>query len=149
MRELHICPVCLGKGFLKSGFYSSVTGETFDSTRADKCRSCEGKGYLVFEEEVVKINATCVHHAEDQSIAESSTSLKGPCSTCYYGDPLVLTSNPPKSAIYCRRDHRQHGTNDTCDHYCSKNNLCSTGSDSAITSVRSQNTVEESLQIFG
>lgn len=41
------CPVCVGRGFVSGGFYSS-TGNTWVSstTAPDTCRSCKGTGVV-------------------------------------------------------------------------------------------------------
>lgn len=43
----HVCPVCLGKGFVVAGFYNS-TGNVYitSTTVPDKCRSCKGTGVV-------------------------------------------------------------------------------------------------------
>lgn len=44
------CPVCLGRGFVEKGFYSSTTGQwTTSSTIPEQCRSCGGAG-IVFSQ---------------------------------------------------------------------------------------------------
>lgn len=50
--KLSLCPVCSGRGFVSSGFYSS-TGNTWVSstTAPEQCRSCYGKGYIIIAEE--------------------------------------------------------------------------------------------------
>ena len=46
-KSVHCCPVCGGRGFVASGFYSSV-GNTWPvtTTAPDQCRTCGGKGYI-------------------------------------------------------------------------------------------------------
>lgn len=39
-----ICPVCGGTGHVISGFYGDTRHV---STNGEKCRSCDGKGYLI------------------------------------------------------------------------------------------------------
>ena len=50
--KIVLCPICSGKGFVSSGFYSS-TGNTWVSstTAPEQCRSCYGKGYIIIAEE--------------------------------------------------------------------------------------------------
>ncbi len=45
---VELCPVCHGKAFVPAGFYAP-TGWGWDlpSTWIEKCRSCNGKGYIV------------------------------------------------------------------------------------------------------
>lgn len=48
MKTLHICPVCAGRCLVPSGFYSTTITS---STIPEKCRSCNGTGYIVIEEQ--------------------------------------------------------------------------------------------------
>ena len=46
-RKPHLCPVCLGKGFVAHGFYISQTGHyVTNSTAPEQCRSCGGQGII-------------------------------------------------------------------------------------------------------
>lgn len=46
-RKPFVCPVCGGRGFVASGFYSS-TGNTWvtTTTAPETCRSCQGTGVV-------------------------------------------------------------------------------------------------------
>ena len=46
--KVECCPICLGRGFVPSGFYDS-TGLNWVSSTTGKetCRSCNGKGYVI------------------------------------------------------------------------------------------------------
>lgn len=50
-KQVHACPVCMGRGFVSGGFYSSV-GQTWVSstTLPEECRSCQGKGYIIVKQ---------------------------------------------------------------------------------------------------
>ena len=48
---VELCPVCEGRGLVKAGFYFTsgnpylvLTGDS-----PEKCRSCDGKGYIVVD----------------------------------------------------------------------------------------------------
>jgi DnaJ-class molecular chaperone len=50
MSKAVICPVCQGNGLRPSGFYAQTTGTWgASSTETEKCRSCDGKGYVVVD----------------------------------------------------------------------------------------------------
>ncbi len=41
------CPVCNGNGLVPNGFYRQTTGDwTSSSATPEKCRTCDGKGYI-------------------------------------------------------------------------------------------------------
>lgn len=43
----HRCPVCGGNGQVPTGFYSTTTGVTIQSTTApERCRTCSGQGMV-------------------------------------------------------------------------------------------------------
>jgi hypothetical protein len=47
-----VCPVCMGKGIVAPGFYLTTTGSwSGTSTAPEQCRSCNGHGYLMVQEE--------------------------------------------------------------------------------------------------
>jgi hypothetical protein len=41
-----LCPVCRGNGLVSAGFYEQTSG-IWTGTGFEKCRSCDGKGYVV------------------------------------------------------------------------------------------------------
>jgi hypothetical protein len=43
--EALLCPVCNGRGTVPAGFYDPGLGCT--NTSAEKCRSCQGQGYIL------------------------------------------------------------------------------------------------------
>jgi len=44
----YCCPVCMGKGFVQSGFYQHIGGcGTASDMTPDQCKSCEGKGFIL------------------------------------------------------------------------------------------------------
>jgi len=48
------CPVCNGNGLVSAGFYSTggdFIYRTVGSTAPEKCKTCEGKGYIIIEME--------------------------------------------------------------------------------------------------
>lgn len=46
--KVECCPVCLGRGFVPSGFYDSTGLNWVSSTTGNEtCRSCNGKGYVI------------------------------------------------------------------------------------------------------
>jgi DnaJ-class molecular chaperone len=44
---VHQCPVCYGRGQVAGGFYLGNGPVSTSANLMDKCRSCDGKGYLV------------------------------------------------------------------------------------------------------
>lgn len=46
MTEVHVCPVCEGKGIVPWGFYSFGL-YTYASDIDEICKSCKGTGYLI------------------------------------------------------------------------------------------------------
>lgn len=55
MSDVKVCPVCLGRGFVQSGFYSSTSGTYITSTTGvETCHSCNGKGYVIIPEYSIK-----------------------------------------------------------------------------------------------
>lgn len=41
------CPVCGGNGLVANGFYRQTSGMwSSTSTEPEKCRACDGKGYV-------------------------------------------------------------------------------------------------------
>lgn len=53
------CPVCLGNGLVPNGFYGTTNmGESgglewvSTSTEPETCRACDGKGYVVVEDNI-------------------------------------------------------------------------------------------------
>ena len=49
--QVLLCPLCEGRGYVPLGFYSSTAGRawTVSSTIPDRCRSCDGRGYVVVQ----------------------------------------------------------------------------------------------------
>ena len=48
--SVEVCPVCMGRGFVQSGFYNSTSNTYITSTTGNEtCRSCNGKGYVGYE----------------------------------------------------------------------------------------------------
>ncbi len=48
------CPVCRGNGLVPNGFYNKVGAcWTTGSIAFEKCKSCEGEGYVVVKENVI------------------------------------------------------------------------------------------------
>ena len=45
VKYLYKCPVCCGRGFVDANFYSCFSSNSSGSP--EKCRSCDGKGYIV------------------------------------------------------------------------------------------------------
>jgi hypothetical protein len=47
-KQVQLCPVCLGRGIVPSGFYMVPAGQghTTSDARPDKCRTCAGQGVL-------------------------------------------------------------------------------------------------------
>lgn len=42
------CPICGGNGLVDNGFYNQVGGSwTTSSNMPERCRSCNGKGYII------------------------------------------------------------------------------------------------------
>lgn len=86
--SVHKCPVCGGRGFVPSGFYSSQTYDgslITNSTSSEVCRSCHGRG-IVF----------------DEFLGSTSNSIPRCCSNCEMNDGIVYPSCPPKySCILC------------------------------------------------
>ena len=49
------CPVCLGRGFVAKGFYSTTIGSWVgNSTATEQCRTCIGTGMAWCQEARVK-----------------------------------------------------------------------------------------------
>lgn len=47
MSHVETCPVCLGRGFVQSGFYTATSNTYITSTTGvETCHSCNGKGYV-------------------------------------------------------------------------------------------------------
>ena len=47
------CPICNGNGLVPHGFYNQTSGHwSASSTEPEKCRSCDGKGYVLVGEPV-------------------------------------------------------------------------------------------------
>ena len=56
MKAAIICPVCMGNGLVPDGFYRQTSGKITSSTiEPEKCRSCNGKGYVLIEDEKIVI----------------------------------------------------------------------------------------------
>ena len=48
------CPVCHGNGIVHNGFYNQTSGYwTTSSTAPERCRSCDGGGYVVVDRQDV------------------------------------------------------------------------------------------------
>jgi len=41
------CPICNGNGIVDKGFYSQTSGQWYGSGGFEKCRSCDGNGYVL------------------------------------------------------------------------------------------------------
>ena len=56
MNHAEVCPVCIGRGFVQAGFYSS-TSDTYitSTTGVETCHSCNGKGYVEVSEPFLKV----------------------------------------------------------------------------------------------
>jgi len=56
MKTVATCPVCMGNGLVPDGFYSQTSGNWLATTaEGETCRSCDGKGYILFEDENIVI----------------------------------------------------------------------------------------------
>jgi len=50
--EVHRCPVCNGNGLVPNGFYLGAYGSWgCINTNPERCRSCNGKGFVIAETE--------------------------------------------------------------------------------------------------
>ena len=48
MNDVKKCPVCHGKGMLPNGFYNTDPLGSSNNTQEEICKSCGGKGYIIF-----------------------------------------------------------------------------------------------------
>ena len=50
---VELCPVCHGNGLVPAGFYSTYGNNPYNTVlnevAPEKCRSCDGKGYIVVD----------------------------------------------------------------------------------------------------
>ena len=51
MKKAVTCPVCFGVGKVDGGFYTRTSETWYSSGGTEICRSCNGCGYIVIEEE--------------------------------------------------------------------------------------------------
>lgn len=42
------CPICNGTGNVPGGFYNSTGGTFISNVSIEVCRSCSGKGYIIY-----------------------------------------------------------------------------------------------------
>lgn len=49
--EAQICPVCIGSGIVDEGFYRRTSNTWTSCGGTEKCRACDGKGWVQAEEE--------------------------------------------------------------------------------------------------
>ena len=42
----HVCPVCVGRGFVRGGFYQSTDSTALIHSTTEICRTCNGEGVL-------------------------------------------------------------------------------------------------------
>jgi len=45
------CPVCNGNGVVDKGFYNQTSGQWVSAGGTEKCRSCDGNGYVLVPDE--------------------------------------------------------------------------------------------------
>ncbi len=50
--ETQICPVCTGSGIVDEGFYRRTSNTWTSCGGTEKCRSCDGKGYVIISTEI-------------------------------------------------------------------------------------------------
>jgi len=50
--ETTICPVCTGSCIVDEGFYRRTSDTWISSGGTEKCRSCNGRGYVIISTEV-------------------------------------------------------------------------------------------------
>ena len=54
MSHAERCPVCNGAGLVADGFYNQCSGNWTSTGVFEKCRSCNGSGWVVVPDEVIK-----------------------------------------------------------------------------------------------
>lgn len=101
MSEVHICPVCGGKGIVPNGFYIAVGTPYYSttSTAPETCRSCGGKGIIIVPD----------------SVPSFGEHISCDCTTCRYCSDEVYTSLPPK--IWCKNHEQYKYLTGTCPEY--------------------------------
>ena len=52
--ETQICPVCTGSGKVDEGFYRRTSNTWTSCGGTEKCRACDGRGYVIISEEELK-----------------------------------------------------------------------------------------------
>lgn len=48
--KVAICPVCTGSGIVDEGFYRRTSNTWTNSGGSEKCRSCDGTGWIEIRE---------------------------------------------------------------------------------------------------
>lgn len=120
MSEIHVCPVCNGRGLVPNGFYLAFgTGTNYYSTintSAEICRSCGGKGYIVTETEK---DTTNIHNNYTEYLEttgslghDSAKSCPITCCSCKHTN-LIYTSNLVK--YKCTLDDKFYNACHTCN----------------------------------
>ena len=54
--QVKTCPVCTGNGIVDEGFYRRTSDTWTSCGGSEKCRSCNGRGYVIIPEEEFKKN---------------------------------------------------------------------------------------------
>jgi|GEM_PF-6092034 len=54
--ETQLCPVCTGSGIVDGGFYNRTSETWISSGGTEKCRSCDGRGYVIVPAIEEKLN---------------------------------------------------------------------------------------------
>ena len=98
MADVKVCPVCQGRGFVPSVFYTGIS-QTADNVVS--CNSCNGKGIIIIPDYIQTDINTQVNEFKS-------------CSTCKYNDGNIYTSFPVK--YFCTLNNTYY----TCRHTCSK-----------------------------
>ena len=98
MKNAQVCPVCGGKGIVPNGFYLvGVNNYSTTSTTPERCRSCNGLGYILIEDYL-----------------SNPVSFNMSCSICENNDGFCYMSNPCK--YKCKLDNEYY----LSDHFCKK-----------------------------
>ncbi len=64
----YTCPVCFGRGFVQSGFYTTTSADSYSSGGTEECRSCKGSGVLFREKKEEKeIKKKNFYHKEQRT----------------------------------------------------------------------------------